>query len=231
MTADVVESVAHSPVGSWGELTDAAARGSRIARTSVVGEAWYGLADGLVLLADVRARASGAGATLVATTGVPAFLAGLRLRLWERRHEQCCGRRSSADRPRIAPPRGHSWRTLPRGDRASRRRESESPGAELDAIVFGSGPDLLQGVRNAYLPELVPLLGSDKPMLRIHTGGATGGSIYSRLVPSSWLPATPARCSSSASEKASEPVDVQAVLNTMWNPLLEEADRPERDQR
>ena len=68
--ADVV-SVAHSPVGSWGELTDAAAV-PRIAHERV-GEAWYGLADGLVLLADA-APGDGAGATLVATTGVPAFL-------------------------------------------------------------------------------------------------------------------------------------------------------------
>ena len=99
--------------------------------------------------------------------------------------------------------------------------ESRIAWRELDAIVFGSGPDLLQGVRNAYLPELVPLLGSDKPMLRIHTGGATGGSIFQAgavLVASGYARSVLVV----GVEKASEPVDVQAVLNTMWNPLLEE---------
>ena len=99
----------------------------------------------------------------------------------------------------------------------------ESPLAwpDLDAIVFGSGPDLLQGVRNAYLPEIVPLLGAEKPMLRIHTGGATGGSLFQAgalLVASGYARSVLVV----GAEKASEPVDVQAVLNTMWNPLLEE---------
>ena len=92
---------------------------------------------------------------------------------------------------------------------------------EVDAIVFGSGPDLLQGVRNAYLPELVPLLGSEKPILRVHTGGATGGSVFQAgaiLVASGFARSVLVI----GVEKASEPVDVQAVLNTMWNPLLEE---------
>ena len=67
-----LESVARCPVGSWDGLLVAAgvARGAN----ELVGEAWHGLADGLVLLADVGAHASGAGATLIATTGVPAFL-------------------------------------------------------------------------------------------------------------------------------------------------------------
>ena len=92
---------------------------------------------------------------------------------------------------------------------------------EVDAVVFGCGPDLLQGVRNAYLPELVPLLGAAKPMLRIHTGGATGGSLFqagATLVASGWARAVLVV----GAEKASEPHDVQAVLNTMWNPLFEQ---------
>ena len=92
---------------------------------------------------------------------------------------------------------------------------------EIDAIVWGSGPDLLQGTRNAHLSELVPLIGSAKPILRIHTGGATGGSVFQAgavLVASGYCRAV--LCV--GAEKASEPDDVQAILNTMWSPLFEQ---------
>jgi acetyl-CoA C-acetyltransferase len=92
---------------------------------------------------------------------------------------------------------------------------------QIDAVVYGSGPDLLQGVRDAHISQLVPLIGSRRPILRVHTGGATGGSVFQAgalLVASGW-----ARCVLLIGvEKASEPGDVQAVLNTMWNPLFEE---------
>jgi acetyl-CoA C-acetyltransferase len=92
---------------------------------------------------------------------------------------------------------------------------------EVDTIVYGSGPDLLQGLRDAHLAQLAPLIGSGRPILRVHTGGATGGSVFQAgalLVASGWARAVLLV----AVEKASEPGDVQAVLNTMWNPLFEE---------
>jgi acetyl-CoA C-acetyltransferase len=58
-------------------------------------------------------------------------------------------------------------------------------------------------------------------MLRIHTGGATGGSIFQAgalLVGSGYARAVLVL----GAEKASEPGDVQAVMNTMWNPLFEQ---------
>jgi acetyl-CoA C-acetyltransferase len=92
---------------------------------------------------------------------------------------------------------------------------------EIDLVVFGSGPDLLQGMRNAHLPELTRLIGAGRPILRVHTGGATGGSVFQTaalLVGSGYARATLAI----GVEKASEPEDVQAVLNTMWDPLFEQ---------
>jgi acetyl-CoA C-acetyltransferase len=92
---------------------------------------------------------------------------------------------------------------------------------DIDAVVYGTGPDLFQGVRNAHLPGLVPLIGSGRPILRIHTGGATGGSVFQAgalLIASGYARAV--LCV--GVEKASETADAQAVLNTMWDPLFEE---------
>jgi acetyl-CoA C-acetyltransferase len=99
--------------------------------------------------------------------------------------------------------------------------DSGLPWEAIDAVVYGSGPDLLQGVRDAHLSQLVPLIGAGRPILRVHTGGATGGSVFQAgalLVGSGWARAVLLV----GVEKASEPGDVQAVLNTMWNPLFEE---------
>lgn len=93
--------------------------------------------------------------------------------------------------------------------------------SDIDVVVFGSGPDLLQGTRNAYLPALTPLIGADKSILRVHTGGATGGSVFQTgvlLVGSGYV----GTALLVGVEKASEPEDVQAILNTMWDPLLEQ---------
>ena len=92
---------------------------------------------------------------------------------------------------------------------------------QIEAVVFGSGPDLLQGLRNAFLPEPTPLLGAERPILRVHTGGATGGSVFQAgvLLVASGYARTVLLV---GAEKASEPEDVQAVLNTIWNPLFEQ---------
>jgi acetyl-CoA C-acetyltransferase len=93
--------------------------------------------------------------------------------------------------------------------------------ADVELVVFGSGPDLLQGMRNAYLPALTQLIGGQRPILRVHTGGATGGSVFQTAalaVGSGYARAVLAI----GVEKASEPDDVQAVLNTMWDPLFEQ---------
>ena len=34
---------------------------------------------------------------------------------------------------------------------------------QIEAVVYGSGPDLLQGVRDAHLSQLVPLIGAERP--------------------------------------------------------------------
>lgn len=92
---------------------------------------------------------------------------------------------------------------------------------EIEVIVFGCGPDLLQGTRNAFHAQLVPLVGAERPILRVHTGGATGGSAFQAgvvLVASGYARAVLV----ATVEKASEPEDVQAILNTMWHPLFEQ---------
>ena len=93
--------------------------------------------------------------------------------------------------------------------------------SDIDVVVFGSGPDLLQGMRNAYLPALTGSIGVDRPILRVHTGGATGGSVFQAgalLVGSGYARSALVV----GAEKASEPDDAQRVLNTMWDPLLEQ---------
>ena len=67
-----VACVARCLVGSWGALVDAIGIPAGVEER--VGNAWHGLADGLVILADIAAENRREGATLVATTGVPAFL-------------------------------------------------------------------------------------------------------------------------------------------------------------
>jgi acetyl-CoA C-acetyltransferase len=93
--------------------------------------------------------------------------------------------------------------------------------SDVDLIVFGSGPDLFQGMRNAYVPALTRLLGSARPILRVHTGGATGGSVFqaAALLVGSGQVGTVLGI---GVEKASESGDAQAILNTMWDPLLEQ---------
>ncbi len=92
---------------------------------------------------------------------------------------------------------------------------------DVEVVVFGSGPDLFQGTRNAYLPALTPLIGADRPMVRVHTGGAVGGSAFqigTLLVGSGYVRSALVI----GVEKASEPDDAQAILNTMWDPLFEQ---------
>lgn len=93
--------------------------------------------------------------------------------------------------------------------------------ADIDAVVFGTGPDLLQGVRESYLSSLTPLIGANTPIIRVHTGGATGGSVFQAAA--LLIAGGDARTVLAVGlEKASEPGDVQAVLNTMWDPLFEQ---------
>jgi acetyl-CoA C-acetyltransferase len=99
--------------------------------------------------------------------------------------------------------------------------ESGLEWGEVEMVVFGSGPDLFQGTRNAYLTALTPLIGADRPMVRVHTGGAVGGSAFQTaavMVGSGWVRSALVI----GVEKASEPEDAQAILNTMWDPLFEE---------
>lgn len=47
---------------------------------------------------------------------------------------------------------------------------------DIDAIVFSLAPTAFMGVADADRWSIDHIFGAGKPMLRVHTGGATGGS-------------------------------------------------------
>ena len=51
---------------------------------------------------------------------------------------------------------------------------------DVDAIVFSLAPTAFMGVADADRWSIDAIFGAGKPMLRIHTGGATGGSAARR---------------------------------------------------
>jgi acetyl-CoA C-acetyltransferase len=92
---------------------------------------------------------------------------------------------------------------------------------EIDAVVFASAPEVFEGV---YEPErwcLDAFGGVGKPVIRVHTGGATGGS----------GPLAAARLISAGMyetilvvglQRTSETADAQAVFTTIFDPIYEQ---------
>jgi acetyl-CoA C-acetyltransferase len=93
--------------------------------------------------------------------------------------------------------------------------------SEIDAVVFASAPEVFEGV---YEPErwcLDAFGGVGKPVIRVHTGGATGGS----------GPLAAARLISAGVyetvlvvglQRTSETADAQAVFTTIFDPIYEQ---------
>ena len=91
---------------------------------------------------------------------------------------------------------------------------------DIDAIVFSLAPTAFMGVADANHWSVDHIFGAGKPMLRVHTGGATGGSVvqaaYS-LVRSGMYRTVMIV----GAERISETPDAQKVLNQIFDPFYE----------
>jgi acetyl-CoA C-acetyltransferase len=91
---------------------------------------------------------------------------------------------------------------------------------DIDAIVFSLAPTTFMGVADADRWAIDGIFGAGKPMMRVHTGGSTGGSavhaayalvrsgIYSTVM-------------IVGAERLAETPDAQEVLNMIFDPFYE----------
>lgn len=91
---------------------------------------------------------------------------------------------------------------------------------DVDAIVFSLAPTAFMGVADADRWSIDAIFGSGKPMLRIHTGGATGGSVvqaaYSLIRSGMYRTVMIV-----GAERIAETPDAQKVLNQIFDPFYE----------
>jgi acetyl-CoA C-acetyltransferase len=92
---------------------------------------------------------------------------------------------------------------------------------EIDAVVFASAPEVFEGV---YEPDrwcVEAFGGVGKPLLRVHTGGATGGSgpVAAAQLISSGIFETVLVV---GLQRTSETADAQAVFTTIFDPVYEQ---------
>lgn len=92
---------------------------------------------------------------------------------------------------------------------------------DIDAVVFASAPEVFEGVHE---PDrwCVPAFGGiGKPLMRVHTGGATGGSgamAASRLIEAGLYGSILVV----GLQRTSETADAQAVFTTIFDPVYEQ---------
>ena len=97
---------------------------------------------------------------------------------------------------------------------------------EIDAVVFSMAPTTFMGVADADKWAVDHVWARGKPFMRVHTGGATGGSA---------LQAAHAHVASGqygtvlvvGADRITETPDAQFVLNLIWDPLLRAGLRPQ----
>jgi acetyl-CoA C-acetyltransferase len=93
--------------------------------------------------------------------------------------------------------------------------------SEIDAVVFASAPEVFEGV---YEPDrwcVEAFGGAGKPLIRVHTGGATGGSgplAASRLISAGVYETVLVV----GLQRTSETADAQAVFTTIFDPIYEQ---------
>lgn len=91
---------------------------------------------------------------------------------------------------------------------------------DIDAIVFSLAPTAFMGVADADRWSIDHIFGAGKPMLRVHTGGATGGSVVHAahaLVRSGMFRTVLIV----GAERVAETPDAQKVLNQIFDPFYE----------
>ena len=92
---------------------------------------------------------------------------------------------------------------------------------DIDAIVFASAPEVFEGVYEPDRWSLEAFGGVGKPVVRVHTGGATGGSAAiagARLVESGMYDTVLVV----GLQRTSETADAQAVFTTIFDPIFEQ---------
>lgn len=91
---------------------------------------------------------------------------------------------------------------------------------DIDAIVFSLAPTFFMGVADADRWALDSVFGAGKPVLRVHTGGATGGSAVhaAHTLVASGLHR---RVLIVGAERIAETPDAQKVLNLIFDPFYE----------
>lgn len=91
---------------------------------------------------------------------------------------------------------------------------------DIDAIVFSLAPTFFMGVADADKWSVDYIFGAGKPMLRVHTGGATGGS----AVHAAYALVESGMASSVlivGAERIAETPDAQKVLNLIFDAFYE----------
>jgi len=91
---------------------------------------------------------------------------------------------------------------------------------DIDAVVFSMAPTAFMGVTDADKWAIDAVGGRGKPYMRIHTGGATGGSAvqagYYHVASGLYDTVLVV-----GADKVSETPDAQFILNLIWDPFFE----------
>src|ERR1700733_15143866 len=91
----------------------------------------------------------------------------------------------------------------------------------IDAIVFSMAPTQFMGVNDVEKWAVDSIWASSKPFMRVHTGGATGGSAlhagYSHVA--SGMHRTVLIV---GADRVSDTPDAQRILNLIWDPFYEQ---------
>jgi acetyl-CoA C-acetyltransferase len=114
-------------------------------------------------------------------------------------------------------------RTFPEQAQAAAKGALDDAGLtpdDIEAIVFSLAPTAFMGVAEADRWAVDHIWGSGKPMMRVHTGGATGGSVvhagYSLIRSGMFRTVLLV-----GAERMAETPDVQYFLNQIWDPFYE----------
>jgi acetyl-CoA C-acetyltransferase len=99
--------------------------------------------------------------------------------------------------------------------------DADTDVSEIDAVVFASAPEVFEGV---YEPDrwcVDAFGGVGKPLIRVHTGGATGGSApmaAGRLIAAGMYD----KVLVIGLQRTSETADAQTVFTTIFDPVYEQ---------
>lgn len=92
---------------------------------------------------------------------------------------------------------------------------------DIDAVVFASAPEVFEGVHEPERWCIDAFGGAGKPVVRVHTGGATGGSgamTGARLVQAGFYDSVLVV----GLQRTSEAADAQQVFTTIFDPVYEQ---------